>query len=168
MNRDLAAQAMEIAERLARREFARRFERDELVADAMSMAWQAARQTTNPQATASTIAGYAVQQVKVARQFQWSIRTVDNPRHWQDTVRQDFDAVEYCRPGDDPATIAQVRIDLTEWLSTLSDQQRTVATLFATGCRTTEIAALLKKTPGRISQLRDELRVSWAEFCGEG
>ncbi len=168
MNRELARQAMELAGRLALRAFRGRFDREELVADAKSLAWQQARNTKNDRATPSTIAGFAIKQVTVNRQFQWSIRTVDHPRNWEHITRQSLNANEHCKTGGDPARIAEVKIDVADWLDQLSPQQFQVASLFAGGFGTGEIAQLLRKTPGRISQVRDELRENWDAFHGEG
>lgn len=167
MNRDeLIDAAMELAEQYARK-FFRGSDRDENVNDAKSMAWQIARNASE-RATPATVAFRAVLRVKVSGQFRWSIRTVDHPhatrRHHRVTLG--FDDLMW---DADPAEIAQIRIDMDEWLwNELSALKRKVAFMLMAGCGVSEIARVLKKTPGRISQIRQELRDSWLEFTGEG
>ena len=66
-----------------------------------------------------------------------------------------------------PGETAAARIDFSEWLQRLSDRQRRIAEALATGEATTAVARQFRISPGRISQLRRELKRSWEEFQGE-
>lgn len=63
-----------------------------------------------------------------------------------------------------PADLAQARLDFSDWLAQLAPEKRRIANILATGAGTSETARLCGLTPGRISQIRDELRRSWAQF----
>jgi DNA-directed RNA polymerase specialized sigma24 family protein len=65
-----------------------------------------------------------------------------------------------------PAQVAALRVDVAEWLGTLSLRDRAIALLLALGERTSDVARRLGLTPGRVSQLRRTLAKSWAEFHG--
>jgi hypothetical protein len=67
----------------------------------------------------------------------------------------------------DPAEAAAFRIDFAEWLSSHSERQRELIAAFAQGERPSDVSRKLGVTPGRVSQLRSELRASWLRFQGE-
>ena len=71
------------------------------------------------------------------------------------------------REEENPAFIAQVTIDFSEFWQTLTLTQQTIALYFQRGYRTNEIAELIGVSAGRISQIRKELRDGWQEFIGE-
>ena len=56
------------------------------------------------------------------------------------------------------------RLDFPAWLSTLADRDRRVALDLMAGERTLDVAAKHRRTPGRISQLRAQLRDGWRRF----
>lgn len=60
------------------------------------------------------------------------------------------------------------RCDFPAWLDTLPRRNRRIAEALAVGHTTSAVARRFKVSPGRISQLRDELRQSWLAFHGEG
>ena len=66
-----------------------------------------------------------------------------------------------------PAETAACRIDFGDWLRSLSRRYRTIATRLATGESTKRMARQFQVSPGRISQIRRELRDSWDDFQGE-
>ena len=66
-----------------------------------------------------------------------------------------------------PADAACFRIDFERWLSELPDRHRTLALALAEGERPGDLAKRLCISPGRISQLRRELREAWQIFQGE-
>ena len=74
-------------------------------------------------------------------------------------------AVEDRKAG--PAAIAALRIDFAEWLGSLPRAKRRIAETLATSETTKRTARRFRVTPGRISQLRRELRESWEAFQGE-
>lgn len=59
------------------------------------------------------------------------------------------------------------RCDFPAWLDTLSCRNRQVAEALSLGHTTGAMAKRFKVSPGRISQLRNELQQSWLEFQGE-
>lgn len=75
---------------------------------------------------------------------------------WKELVVEDTRA--------NPADLAQARLDFGDWLSQLTPEKRRIADILATGAGTLETAQACGLTPGRISQIRDELRRSWAQF----
>ena len=62
---------------------------------------------------------------------------------------------------------AAFNLDFPAWLATLSTVKRKAAELLAVGYTTNAAAFLLRLCPTRVSQLRRELAVSWADFHGE-
>ena len=66
-----------------------------------------------------------------------------------------------------PAEVAVARLDVAAWLWSLHRRQRQIASALALGETTSEAARRFRLSPGRISQIRQELRASWACFQGE-
>ena len=66
-----------------------------------------------------------------------------------------------------PAELAASRIDFKEWLRRLDRQKRRIAQTLATGESTGAAAKKFRLTPGRISQIRQELAREWNGFQGE-
>ena len=66
-----------------------------------------------------------------------------------------------------PAATACCRIDFSAWLRSLSRRNRRIATTLATGETTQRVARQFRVSPGRISQIRGELKDSWDGFQGE-
>jgi DNA-directed RNA polymerase specialized sigma subunit len=66
-----------------------------------------------------------------------------------------------------PANVAEVRIDVAEWLQTLPNRSRRLVERLVIGESTSEAAQWLGVSPGRISQLRRELCRAWYAFQGE-
>lgn len=62
---------------------------------------------------------------------------------------------------------AAFRCDFPAWLATLRRRNRRIAKALSIGHTTSEVAKRFKVSPGRISQLRKELRDSWQDFHGE-
>ena len=67
----------------------------------------------------------------------------------------------------DPAEAAAFRVDFEAWLGGLTDRSREVALALTEGDTTGELARKLGVSPGRVSQIRAELRSSWILFQGE-
>jgi hypothetical protein len=67
-----------------------------------------------------------------------------------------------------PADIAAARIDVAAWLRSLSQRNRRIAKTLAMGETTTHAAQRFKLTSARISQLREELKMSWERFHERG
>jgi hypothetical protein len=83
----------------------------------------------------------------------------DDEEEWREILLEDR------RSG--PAEIAASRIDFADWLESLTHRNRKIATTLATGESTTEAARQFDVSPGRVSQLRRELKTSWETFQGE-
>ena len=66
-----------------------------------------------------------------------------------------------------PAETAASRIDFASWLRSLSRKKRKVATALATGESTQTTARKFSLSPGRVSQLRSELKKAWEMFVGD-
>jgi DNA-binding NarL/FixJ family response regulator len=62
---------------------------------------------------------------------------------------------------------ALVRFAVAQILETLSRRDRRIAKTLAMGHTTGDVARRFRLSPGRISQLRQALRLSWQEFQGE-
>lgn len=78
---------------------------------------------------------------------------------WQDSLPDSTQA--------DPADIAGARIDVAEWLSQLPNRLREIAEALAAGETPGDLAHQFGVSPGRVSQFRHELRVSWAAFADD-
>jgi hypothetical protein len=63
--------------------------------------------------------------------------------------------------------VAAGRIDFGNWLQVLTARLRRIAKVLATGESTTRAAKRFSVSPGRISQIRQELKQSWETFQGE-
>ena len=156
---------IELAERFARRAFAADPDRGDLIEDAKSRAWEFAL-TAPLDAPPPRIAEFAVRHVRRRRQFRWSIRSVDHPRN-PERQRSGLDPADLSRVGEDPFLLTQAKLDVADWFASLSQHHRTVALLLASGHGTGEVAALIGRSPARVSQIREQLRRSWEAFCGD-
>lgn len=148
---------------LAKRVFARKPNREELIADAISVAWEGTL-TAPDHATAGTIGWYAVRHVRGRGQFPRTRRSIDSP-HVRDGIdRAPFDPDNLIGRRDDPAEIASFRIDFADWEATLTEWKRRAMETLATGTRTADAAESLQVSPARVSQMRRELATSWEVF----
>jgi len=86
-------------------------------------------------------------------------RSNDTGETWQDIVVEDRHA--------GPDVVATTRIDFGEWLRSLPQKTRRIATRLAVGDRAGDVARRFGVSPSRISHIRRELSRSWAEFQGE-
>ena len=75
------------------------------------------------------------------------------------------DALRIWRAG--PAETAAARIDIAAWFASLPRRNRAVASALASGDGTGDVAAANGLSESRVSQLRNELRISWLVFQGE-
>jgi len=66
-----------------------------------------------------------------------------------------------------PAETADVRIDMGAWLRSLSQRQRTIAYVLASGETTGTAARTFRITSARISQLRACFKENWERSHGE-
>ncbi len=77
-----------------------------------------------------------------------------------------IDDVIECRNASVLDQIA-LRMDFRSWLESLGRRTRRIALDLAKGFRTSEVSRKYRVTPGRVSQLRRELQVSWQLYQGE-
>jgi hypothetical protein len=77
----------------------------------------------------------------------------DRDEGWLEIVVEDRNAT--------PADVVRVRLDFDAWLKSLPRRDRKVALDLARGNRTSDVARKYELCDGRISQLRNELHLSW-------
>jgi hypothetical protein len=78
---------------------------------------------------------------------------------WQEVLVEDKNA--------GPADIAASRIDVGDWFRSLSERDRRIAKMLATGETTSHAARTFRISPSRISKLRRKLMASWLRFIGD-
>jgi hypothetical protein len=128
----------------------------------------------------SSLAEYAVKQVRQGRQVgnRLNIRDVSS-RYAQQRKSFQVERLDQFDSDDgewrevlvedkrcSPADLACCRIDFAAWLATMSSLHRQIAQCLATGTSTAEAAERFALSPGRISQLRREFQQSWHAFHG--
>jgi len=159
--------------------------RDELVAEVVAFAYCAfadlARRRRLEVAYSTPLGNYAIRRVCSGRKAASSMNRNDalsyygrrlsgfsnvrlDPRdeassQWSQLLVEDRHA--------GPAAIAASRIDVADWLRTLSTRNRKIASALAMGERSSVVAKEFGLSCGRISQLRDWFRRQWQEFQGE-
>jgi hypothetical protein len=91
------------------------------------------------------------------------MHSVDSPSYrdgaWREILVED--------PNAGPAETAAARIDVSDWLAQLGRRRSRIAEMLARGETTADVARQLDLSPGRISQLRQELKRSWISFQGD-
>lgn len=132
-------------------------------------------------ANATSLARYAVRQVRSGRRVGAPLNICDvssahcrvrngvvvddlwfrdeHTREWVEVIVQDR--------RSDPSEIAAMRVDLHEWMMTLSRRERRIVELLAIGERATRIAKKFGVSDARISQIRTDLHRAWLCFHGE-
>jgi hypothetical protein len=132
-------------------------------------------------ASPSSLARFAIAQVRVGRRLGNRLRIRDVLSHfaqyrkgfqverldhyddeencWQQIVIEDKRAT--------PADVAACRLDFAAWLKLLPNHHRKIALALASGETTTAAAQKFGVTAARISQLRQWLKESWECFQGE-
>ena len=66
-----------------------------------------------------------------------------------------------------PDHVVMVRLDFAAWLGSLPTRNRRIAEMLAGGAAGKDVARRFGISPGRVSQLRGELREHWQCFRGE-
>lgn len=151
-----------------RKVFAKRADRAELIADAISLAWESLL-TLPPDVPAKSIAYYACKRAKAGRQFSESSRSITgpNPRRRVKPLKHGGDP-DLLPSGkkDNPADVASVRVDFTAWVATLTEREKDYLISFLFGETTAAVAKHFKVSPSRVSQMRRELLVLWEAYTG--
>ena len=132
-------------------------------------------------AYASPLARYAVAQVRAGRRVGTSLNCKDiSSLHCQNQKRLTLERLDYYDTEEmcwaevlvedrhaGPAQTAASRIDFGNWLGTLPARQRRIASVLATGETTLATARRFRLSPGRVSQLRQELKRGWDVFTSD-
>jgi hypothetical protein len=157
--------AMEAAKWYALKRFAGDPDRDQKVADAVSVAWELSLDGSET-ASPSTYARFSVRRVTTGRQFTQSVRSIDGPPtpRAEKPERTSLDVAALVSPGPDPAEIVQIRHDTAAWWSGLTGRKRQIAEALALEYTTSEVAEMFGCSPARVSQVRRELAESWASL----
>jgi DNA-directed RNA polymerase specialized sigma24 family protein len=162
--------------------------KDDALQDVVGIGWQhflhCVEAGKDPNQFISTIAEYAVRQVKSGRHVTSQDRandvlspsaqrrrsfTVQALPDRMDTGEDDnrtIDALADTRQAS-PADQAAFRIDVSDWLDSLG-AKRAIVEEMAAGEGTMDLAERFKKSPGRVSQIRTEAAESYRKFHGEG
>lgn len=130
---------------------------------------------------ATPLARYAIRQVRSGRKTgsRLNVRDVSSEYaqrsrgfHVERLDRYDRDSqeweeliVEDRKAG--PAETAACRIDFHDWLASLPRKLRRIAETLANGETTKTAARRFRLSPGRISQIRRQLKEDWEAFHGE-
>ncbi len=128
----------------------------------------------------TVLAKYAIRQVRSGRRVGGQLNIHDVTSHYAQRAAgiavehlDQFDVeksewrellLEDRRAG--PAETAAARIDVASWLRSLARRQRRIAESLARGEATASVARIFGLTPGRVSQLRRELKADWEAFQG--
>ncbi len=165
--------AMRQARAIGRVVFAGRWNLAELLNDCESVAWELER-AAPAHVGPGPISCLACKRVKISRQFpkrtsksvwdDWQDRRSKRPRFTRADLQLEE---ELAAPNVDPAALACFIIDYKAWLRQLKPRHRRIAKLLATGESTRRAAETFRVSDGRISQVRAELKDSWARFQGE-
>ena len=159
--------------------------RDELAAEVVANAYCAfvrlAERGKADIAYAVPLAIFAIRQVREGRRVgsKRNIRDVTSPyaQHKKGITVESLDqggndepdwreiVVEDRHAG--PDEVASTRIDFSEWLRSMPQRTRRIATTLATGETTGDVAQRFQVSSSRISQLRRELMQSWDQFQSE-
>ena len=130
---------------------------------------------------ATPLAQYAIKQVRSGRRVGANLNVRDvSSRHCQVTKGVRVGRLDHCNEDTEqwrevvvedkhagPAAVAATKIDFADWLRSLSSRQRKIATTLAVGETTTSAARRFGISPGRVSQIRRELKDSWDGFQGQ-
>ena len=158
-----------------------RWRRPELVSDTIAVAFVAfVRLTQRGKAVPAfptALAWFAVHRIHAKRQIgdRQNVRDVLSPVAQQQqrfvvellserNAQSDWELADEGRTT--PADIAAWRIDFRCWIGRLQKFKRRVALRLARGDSTSDAARHFGVSPGRISQLRKELRADWDNFQG--
>jgi len=159
-------------------------EREERIAEVIALAFcmfhRLAERGMLDSAYPTPIARYAIRQALAGRGAGVKLNVHDvTSAHCQRTTGIRVQSLELVHVMEDdwqemlsdkratPAEIASCRIDVGDWFRLLSTPLRRVAKTLASGERTRDAARQYGVSPGRISQIRRELKLSWDRFQGE-
>ena len=158
-------QILELTQALAWRRFGGECNAEELVQDAVSLAWGFSQQGKG---TPFTVAKFAIRRAASGGQFSRSVRSVDHRQpHPSRRRRQGFNEGKFGADTPDPGNTAAIQIDFEAWQRTLTDRQREVLSHLERGYNTVEVAKILGCTRANISDIRRFLARKYERFCAE-
>ena len=162
-----------------------RDQREEVVQEAVANACAAyarlVERGSADSATWSSLAKYAIRQVRQGRRVGGSLNKrdvsscycqqhigvrIENLYRWDDE-EQDWQEMILEDRQWAPADVAAFRIDFGEFLGSLSRRNQKLALDLAKGHATSWVAQNFRVSAGRISQIRLELFTAWQEFQAE-
>jgi hypothetical protein len=133
------------------------------VAYATPLASYAVKQVVSSRQVAASLNVYDTLSVYAQRKLGFAVARLSQPDTgegmWKELLVADRRAT--------PAELAASRLDFAAWWRLLPVRKRRIAAALAAGSTTSETAREFGLTPGRISQLRRELHMSWQTFQGE-
>jgi len=154
-------------------------EREELVAEAIAISFilyaRLIERGRSRDVFGTSLARYAIARVRSGRCASGRLRPRDalsriaQQRHRFGVERLDTFDGEVTRAlplvqRPTPAEIVAWRMDFTAWLAQLPPRLRRIALILAEGTSTTAAASQCGLSPGRISQLRRQLKANWDQF----
>ena len=162
-----------------------RDERDELIAEVIASAWPSfcrlIERGKDPTTFPTALARFAVCGVKEGRRIGRRHARYDLLSSYCRTNGTRFESLEAFQASDPdlweelliesrnatPADTAAARLDFAAWLRKLTGRRRRIAKALAVGERACDVADRFGVSRGRITQLRQEFKASWAKFHGE-
>lgn len=160
--------ALRVAEALACRRFYFHRDYEELVCDAVSVAWElAVRERSQKRGHPGSVAAFAVKRVASGLQFPLSERDLRHPtpRSRPLPLKLEFDTnISKNEERTCPVEQARLRIDFSAWLRSLTARQREVAESLATRHTVREIAERSGCTTNAVRMMRMALRRSYQAF----
>lgn len=131
--------------------------------------------------TAASLVWYAVLQIQIGRLAGCPMNSKEPlSRYAQLSRRFKVLPLHHCDPENEQwindviasrqASIVDqvaIKLDFVAWLGSLCRRTRSIATDLARGFTTSEVGRKYRVSPGRVSQVRRELQISWREFQKE-
>jgi hypothetical protein len=158
--------------------------REELIADAVALSFVGYRRLIasgkEDRVFATALAKFAVRQVVDGRRVgaRMNVNDALSPiAKRQQRIKRvgfqddrcasvDFGEVVIADKRTSPADVACFKVDLEVWLNSLRPKMRAIALTLAVGHTPLEVARYLNVSKARVSQFRQELRLSWEAFQG--
>jgi len=153
---------------------------DEVVVNALAAFARLVERGKEDSAYASSLAAYAVKQVRQGRELGNRLNAKDvSSRYAQQRKGLQVERLDQFDEAEGkwkevlvedkratPAEVAAGRLDFEAWLATMPSLRRRIVECLATGETTREAAKRFGVSPGRISQIRREFHESWIAFQG--
>lgn len=146
-------------------------QREENVQNVLALCWKTYRSLVlkgraDAAEMLSSILYYAIQQTKCGRTINGCPVAQDTyERRRRGTVSiEDIDVHDLMGRTTPVIEAVSFRIDMPRFFKTLTEKQRHMARLLASGFSTSEVAELIGVTPGRVSQFRQQFRQLYDEF----